>query len=398
MSLLPLDDALHRLLSQASQPPAVETLPLAECRQRILAADVTSPLAVPAWDNSAMDGYALATADLAVSSRLPVVQRIAAGQAAAPLAAGGAARIFTGAPIPSGADAVVMQEECAFADGQVTIQAAVRPGQNIRRCGEDIALGAQVLAAGRRLTPADLGLAASVGISDLPVYRRLRVAVFFTGDELVNPGQPLPAGKIYNSNRALLHGLLGQLGCDIIDLGNIPDQLDATRAALRRAAAESDVVITCGGVSVGEEDHVKAAVQAEGSLDLWRIAIKPGKPLALGQVGAAQFIGLPGNPVSAFVTFQVLVRPFLRQLQGAAPERAVYPLVRAGFDWPRPDKRREFLRARWLDTAMEATVALYPNQGSGVLSSVAWADGLVDVAPEQVIQRGDWVRWIPLTD
>jgi len=348
-----------------------------------------------------MDGYALRGADVtAPGTVLPVAQRIAAGSSGAPLQAGTAARIFTGASVPPGADAVVMQEDCvAQDDGSVRVQTVPRAGQNIRRAGEDIARGAVVLRAGTRLTPAALGLAASIGLARLPVARRPRVALFSTGDELVMPGElapdRLPPGAIYNSNRFFLRALLQRLGCEVTDCGNLPDQRAATIEALRDASQGHDVVLTSGGVSVGEEDHVKPAVQQLGHLDLWQIAIKPGKPFACGKVGGAHFIGLPGNPVSSLITFLVLVRPFLLRLQGVqdvAPETVA---ASAHFHWPKPEKRREFLRVR---RNAAGGLDLFPHQGSGVLTSAVWGDGLVDHPAGQTIAHGDTVRFIAFSE
>ncbi|MBI4987222.1 MAG: molybdopterin molybdotransferase MoeA [Rhodocyclales bacterium] len=398
MSLLSYDEALQKLLAAACPVGDIEEVDTVAAAGRTLARAQSSGIVVPPLDNSAMDGYAVRLADVpAAGTRLPVSQRIPAGSVGTPLQPGTAARIFTGAPVPAGADAVVMQELCEHAEAGVLINHVPRLGENIRRAGEDIQAGSAILAAGTRLTPQDIGLAASVGLAKLPVFRRLRVAVFFTGDELAMPGQPLPPGGIYNSNRYTLRGLLAALGCEVHDLGIVSDSLDATRAALREAAAGSDVIITSGGVSVGEEDHVKAAVQAEGALDLWKIAIKPGKPLAFGKVSRRNtaFIGLPGNPVSTFVTFLMLVRPFLLACQGA---RVTVPrglMMRADFDWPKPDRRREFLRVR---IGNEGGLELFPNQSSGVLTSCAWADGLVDNPPAQAVQRGDLVRFIPFSE
>lgn len=367
---------------------------------RVLASDVRSALDVPPADNTSMDGYALRCADVpAAGTVLPVSQRIPAGAVGAALAPGTAARIFTGAQVPAGADAIVMQEQCAVVDGGVRVDTVPAPGQWIRRRGEDVRRGQVVLAAGTRLTPQALGLAASVGAASLPVMRRLRVALFSTGDELVMPGdvppERMPPGAIYNSNRFTLRGLLQALGCNVSDLGIVPDRLQATREALRRAADGHDLILTSGGVSVGEEDHLRPAVQAEGELQLWQIAIKPGKPLAFGRVGEAVFMGLPGNPVSSFVTFVLLVRPVLLKTLGAAA-LAPNPLeMRADFDWPRPDKRREFLRVR---RNADGGLDLFDNQSSGVLTSAVWADGLVDNPPGRVIARGDPVRYIPMTE
>ena len=397
MSLLSFDEALQKLLAAARPVAEVEEVDSVVATGRTLARAQASGIVVPPLDNSAMDGYAVRLADVPTAgTRLPVSQRIPAGSVGVPLAAGTAARIFTGAPVPQGADAVVMQELCEHAEAGVLINHIPRRGENIRRAGEDIRHGAEILAAGTRLSPQDIGLAASVGLATLPVWRRLKVAVFFTGDELSMPGEALKPGGIYNSNRYSLRGLLAALGCEVRDLGIVPDSLDATRAALREAAAASDVIVTSGGVSVGEEDHVKAAVQAEGALDLWKIAIKPGKPLAFGKVGLRDtpFIGLPGNPVSTFVTFLMLVRPYLLACQGARVTAPRGLTMRADFDWPKPDRRREFLRTR---INAEGGLDLFPNQSSGVLTSCAWADGLVDNPPAQAVKRGESVRFIPFS-
>ncbi|HEY0955378.1 MAG TPA: gephyrin-like molybdotransferase Glp [Roseateles sp.] len=391
--LIPLDDALAALLAQITPLGGTETLATADARGRVLAADLISPVDVPPADNSAMDGYALHFADAALT--LPVTQRIPAGSVPAPLPAGEAARIFTGAQVPPGADTVVMQEHTELVDGQVRVTQPPSPGANVRLRGEDVRAGAVVLPAGARLDAISLGLAATAGAAQLTVARRPRVALFSTGDELVMPGEPLPPGAIYNSNRFTLRALLEGLGCEVVDLGIVPDKLDATRAALREAASRADVILTSGGVSVGEEDHLRPAVQAEGRLDLWAIAIKPGKPFAHGRVGDAHFIGLPGNPVSSLVTFLLLVRPALLKLQGATRLAPRACRIAAGFDWPKPDKRREFLRVRLDD---DGGLALFGNQSSGVLTSAFWADGLLDNPPGQAFKAGDAVRFIPFAE
>jgi molybdopterin molybdotransferase len=403
--LISAEDALERLLGAVAPAGRTETLPTPEAWGRVLARDVVSAVDVPPADNSAMDGYALRLADLR-EAPLPVSQRIPAGVVGGPLEPGTAARIFTGAQVPAGADAVVMQEHCeAIAGpglGAVRVKEAPAPGAAIRRRGEDVRAGSSVLAAGRRLDAAAIGLAATVGMASLEVAARPRVGLFSTGDELVMPGEPLPPGAIYNSNRFMLGALLRGLGCDVTDLGNVPDRLDATRAMLREAARDNDLILSSGGVSVGEEDHLKPALAAEGRLDLWAIAIKPGKPLAFGAVRAAGdgaretwFIGLPGNPVSSFVTFALFVRPVLLRLQGAAALAPQGTPMRADFSWPRPDKRREFLRVR---RNAGGGLDLFPNQGSGVLTSLAWGDGLADIAPGQVVQPGDLVRFVSLAE
>jgi molybdopterin molybdotransferase len=378
----------------------VEVVPTLQALGRVLAEDLRSEIDVPAQDNTQMDGYAVRSADIERVARQPVrvSQRIPAGAIGQPLEPGTVARIFTGAFIPQGADAVVMQEAVQIhgADGSmVSFAHAPEPGQWIRRRGEDVMRDQVVVSAGTILTPQALGLAASVGVAQIAVRPRLRVACFFTGNELVMPGEPLPAGSIYNSNRFVLVNLLKALGCEVNDLGIVKDNLDATRAALRQAAASCDVILTCGGVSVGEEDHVKPAVQAEGSLDQWQVAIKPGKPIAFGQVGQAQFVGLPGNPVSAFITFLTLVRPFLLRSQGVTGPQALQPPrlpLRAAFSWPKPDKRREFLRVRMQP---DGSLALFANQGSGVLTSTVWGDGVVDNPAGQAIAFGDTVHYLP---
>ena len=400
MGMLSYEQALLQLLAGAPVLGATESRPTQSACGRVLAAAQVSAIFVPPLDNSSMDGYALRAADVPVAgTRLKVAQRIAAGSVGHALAADTAARIFTGAPLPAGADAIVMQELTSHENDVVTINHVPSPGDWIRRRGQDINGGETILGAGTRLLPQHLGLAASVGLAALPVFRRLRVALFSTGDELVMPGEvapsELPPGAIYNSNRFLLLGRLQQLGCEVADLGIIPDTLAATREALRQAAADADLILTSGGVSVGEEDHVKPAVEAEGTLDLWKIAIKPGKPLAFGRVGSASFIGLPGNPVSSLITFLMLVRPFILKAQGAAATAVRSLALRADFDGPRADPRREFLRARRNDAG---GLDLFPNQNAGVLSSAVWADGLIDNPPNQVIRRGDLVSFLPFSE
>jgi molybdopterin molybdotransferase len=395
-----LDDALAQLLAHAMPLSETEQVATFDADGRVLAQDVVSALQVPPQDNSSMDGYAVRCADLSHAGlALPVSQRIAAGSSGTALAAMSVARIFTGAPIPPGADAVVMQEDCAVQpDGNVQVLSTPLPGQWIRRAGEDVTRGAVVLSKGQRLTPAELGLAASIGMSQLIVARRPRVALFSTGDELVMPGEVAPEdmkpGSIYNSNRFFLKALLVRMGCEVTDLGIVPDQLEATVEALRTAAQQHDLILTSGGVSVGEEDHIKPAVQSLGQLDLWQIAIKPGKPFAYGRVMDAHFIGLPGNPVSSFVTFLMLVRPFLLKLQGAPDVTPESIAVRSDFTWARGDKRREFLRAR---RNAKGGLDVFPNQSAGVLTSAVWGDGLIDNPPGQTIAPGDLVRFIPFS-
>ena len=424
-----LDDALAQLLAQAKpltdSAQGTEVLLCEHTVGRVLAQDVIAQLNVPPVDNSAMDGYALRLADFAgdVSSALPVSQRVAAGDSPAPLLPGTVARIFTGAAMPLGADAVQMQE-LALLDESAGVEAGglksparVRfdqlpaPGEFIRQTGEDIAAGQVIIPKGKRLRAADVGLAASVGERSLRVTRRPRVALISSGNELVEPGAvapgQLPTGHIFNSNRYVLQAMLRQLGCDVTDLGVARDDLDATQAMLAQAAQGHDLVLSSGGVSVGEEDHLKQAVQALGELDLWQIAMKPGKPFALGQLRNQEseqgtgpttwFIGLPGNPVSSFVCFALLVRPFVLALQGAqlTDLRLPQQTMRADFAVLKAGKRREFLRVR---RNAQGGLDLYPNQSSGVLTSLAWADGLVDLPAGQTIEPGQSVRFIALQD
>jgi len=404
--MLSLDEALQRLLQVAARHAIgdSESVDTFDALGRVLAKDVCSVLDVPPGDNTSMDGYALRVADLgAAGTVLAVSQRIPAGVVGSPLIAGTAARIFTGAQLPPGADTVVMQELCEAVAGPglgaVRINTTPQPGEWVRRRGEDVQRGATVLTRGERLTPQALGLAASVGAAALAVVRRPRVALFSTGDELVMPGQPLKPGAIYNSNRFMLRALLQASGCVVTDLGIVPDRLQATRDALRTAARGHDLILSSGGVSVGEEDHLRPAVQAEGRLELWQVAIKPGKPLAFGEVSNASplpslFIGLPGNPVSSFVTYLLAVAPVLKALQGADARMPKALQVRADFDWPKADKRREFLRVRFNE---QGGLELFGNQSSGVLTSAVWADGLVDNPGGQVIRRGDAVRFLSMT-
>ncbi|UOD51546.1 molybdopterin molybdotransferase MoeA [Orrella daihaiensis] len=398
--LLAFDAALAKLLSRARRPVKVSQVPLLQAQDRVLAAPVISSMNVPAFDNSAMDGYALNVADFAKPPEsFVVIQRIAAGQSGQAIEPGEAARIFTGAPVPDGTNVVVPQEQTQVQGNRVLVNGQLRAGQHIRRAGEDVAADDVVLHAGIRLEPQHLALAASVGVAQVPVYARLRIGVLFTGDELVEPGQALGAGKIYNSNRYALHSLLARVGCDVLDFGVVTDSLMATTEALHKSARACDVIITCGGVSVGEEDWVKQAVTNLGSIDVWRIAMKPGKPLAFGRIGNADFIGLPGNPVSAFVTFLVAVMPFLRQRMGLVARMPRYQLAVAGFDWAGDAKRREFLRVRQEPgESAQAVLALWPNQGSAVVSGLVWADGLVDLEPGTRVKAGDLVRYVSLSD
>jgi molybdopterin molybdotransferase len=393
--LLSVDEALAQLLSGARPVSGVEDVATLEATGRVLARAQRSTMDVPPMDNSAMDGYAVRTSDLKAGAKLRVAQRIMAGAVGKPLEPGTAARIFTGAPIPPGADAVVMQEDTTAEGEFVTLKKIPQPAEWVRYVGSDIRKGAEILPAGKRLLPQDTGLAASVGIKTLAVYRKVRLGLFFTGDELVMPGEPLAPGRIYNSNRFTLRGLAEMFGCEVRDYGIVPDSLEATREVLRRSAKECDVVVTSGGVSVGDADYVKPAVEAEGSLLMWRIAMKPGRPLAFGKVGEAAFIGLPGNPVSSFVTFLIFVRPFLLRTQGLTEVQVKTIAARADFDWPQPDARREFLRVKW---NAQGGLEIYPTQDSAVLTSTAWADGLVDNPGGHAIGKGDMVRFLPYSE
>lgn len=399
-ALKPLEEALELLLGHARTVSEWESVPIGEALGRVLAAPVVSQVTVPPWDNSAMDGYAVRAQDLPEPGRvLPVSQRIPAGAAGEPLQPGTVARIFTGAPIPEGADAVVIQEVCCRDGEQVSIDAAPAPGANIRRAGEDIETGQALIAAGTRLQPQHLGLAASVGSAEVRVYRRLRVAIFSSGDELVMPGEPLGPGQIYNSNQFTLSGLLQAYGCETRILGIVEDTLEATKQTLSEGAREADLVLASGGVSVGEEDHVKPAVEALGSLDLWKIAIRPGKPLAFGHIGDTPFIGTPGNPVSLFVTFCLFARPFVLRCQGVEQVQVPALAAEADFDWPKPDKRREFVRAQLnMDGSGVPKVSVYASRSSGVLSSVAWANGLAIIPEGRVVSKGDTVRFLSFSE
>jgi molybdopterin molybdotransferase len=411
-----LDEALEQVLGQVRVLEETESIAVLDADGRFLAEDLISALQVPPQDNSAMDGYAVRTEDLqSPGAKLQVTQRIPAGHYGHALMPGEAARIFTGAPIPSGANAVVMQEDTQTLESEnnhpanpfVLVNLVPKQGQWIRRSGEDVRKGDVVLSQGTRLNPASLGLAASIGRANVRVIRKPRVALFSTGDELVMPGEVAPEnmrpGAIYNSNRFFLRALLMRAGCAVTDLGIVPDNLPDTLKVLKAAAQDHDLVLTSGGVSVGEEDHVKPAVEQLGRLNLWQISMKPGKPFAFGQLNVpstskqagAYFMGLPGNPVSSYVTFQLLVRPFLMALQGQGQTASKSFLLQANFDFPKPDKRREFLRVQ---RNAAGTLDLFSNQSSGVLTSVVWGDGVIDNPSLQAIQHGDWVRFLPFAE
>ena len=396
-SLIPVEQALTRLLDQVVQSRETTPVALKSSLGRVLGEPLRSTVSVPPADNSAMDGYAINTADLKTAQgRLPVSQRVTAGITPQPLQPGTAARIFTGAEIPLGADAVVMQEQClAIEDVHVQLPKVIKQGQNIRCAGQDIEAGATILPAGTRIQPQHMGLIASVGIAQVPVYKSLRVAVLSTGDELLEPGSPVEPGKIYNSNRYMLTGLIDALGMECIDCGVVQDTREATESALREAAASADCIITSGGVSVGDEDHIKPAVEKLGQLDMWRVAIKPGKPLAFGEVLGTPIIGLPGNPVAVFVTFSLFVRPYLLKSQGAVDFMPREMRVIADFNLARSSNRKQYLRAqlaRGDNGVLQASI--FSNQSSGVLSSACWADGFVVVPPEQTVCSGDSLQFL----
>ncbi|MDP9527466.1 molybdopterin molybdotransferase MoeA [Pseudomonas protegens] len=392
---MPVEEALERLLAMAAAAPIVEReqLPLAATQGRVLAEAVISSLDLPPWPNSAMDGYALRLEDWK-GEPLPVSQRIFAGQSPEPLQPGTCARIFTGAPVPAGADCVEMQENAQVQDDQrVLFSQPLKIGQNIRPQGQETTVGEQVLAAGTRLGPIEQGLAASLGCAELAVVRRVRVAVLSTGDELVEPGQALGPGQIYNSNRVLLCSWLQRLGCEVLDAGILPDDLPATRQRLAELG-EVDLILSTGGVSVGEADFLGMALREAGELTLWKLAIKPGKPLTVGHFRGVPVIGLPGNPASTLVTFALLARPYLLRRQGVQQVQPLRFQVPAGFAWPQPGNRREYLRGR----LENGRAIIYRNQSSGVLRSAAWAEGLVEVLEGRTLEEGDWVSFIPLSE
>ncbi|WP_158177901.1 molybdopterin molybdotransferase MoeA [Pseudomonas viridiflava] len=394
-ALMPVENAIARLLEMAEAAPIKqhERVRLADAEGRVLATDLVSTLDLPPWPNSAMDGYALRVADWR-GEPLPVSQRIFAGQAPEPLAPGTCARIFTGAPVPEGADCVEMQENAEVLDDQrVRFTESLKPEQNIRPQGQETRIGDTVLAAGTRLGPIELGLAASLGLAEVEVVRRVRVAVLSTGDELIEPGQPLGPGQIYNSNRVLLCSWLKRLQCDVVDAGILPDDLAKTRAALA-SLHEVDLILSTGGVSVGEADFLGHALREEGELSLWKLAIKPGKPLTFGHFRGVPVIGLPGNPASTLVTFALLARAYLLRRQGVLDVTPLKFAVPAGFVWTRPGNRREYLRGR----LEQGRAVPYRNQSSGVLRSAAWADGLIEVREGATLAEGDWVNFIPLSE
>ena len=402
-SLMSADDALSFLIDSACVTAMTEAVSLDDSLGRILASDIHSTINVPGFDNSAMDGYTIALNDNQVAQEnlsFDVVDRIAAGSTGNDLKIGNAARIFTGAPIPNGANTVVMQEECTLSEdkSQITVKRAINLNENIRPTGNDILKGNVILSSGKQIKPQDISLAASVGVGELVVFKKIKVGVFFTGDELVEPGNPLSPGKIYNSNRYALVALLKQVGCDVINLGNIEDKLDATCEALEALESQCDLIMTTGGVSVGEEDHVKPAVEKLGELNLWKIRMKPGKPLAYGKVKQTPFIGLPGNPVSSFVTFCIFSLPFIKKMQGNSNYESKILKVKTNFDCKRAKPRREYARVR-IDHSTETPLAnLFPKQGSDVMSSVVWADGIIEIPENTTFETGTILNYYSMSE
>jgi molybdopterin molybdotransferase len=402
--LLAMDEALDFLLNAVVINTNTQLVSLDNSLYQVLAQDVCSTINVPDFDNSAMDGYAINLKEDQVNTpggvSFEVTDRIPAGSTGNTLAPGCAARIFTGAPIPQGANTVIMQEECEASEdcNRIEIWRPLSLDENIRPMGNDIQANDVILRAGLQLKPQDVALAASVGVAELEVFIKLKVGVFFTGDELVEPGNALNSGEIYNSNRYALVALLRQLNCEVINLGTIKDSLDSTCKALEILASDCDLIMTTGGVSVGEEDHVKPAVEKLGKLSLWRIKMKPGKPLAFGHVGKAAFIGLPGNPVSAMVTFFLFARPFIKKMQGVSNHKNQTTQVQTNFDWRRPRPRREFVRVKLDHSTVPASASLYPKQGSDVLSSVVWADGLVEIPENSTFSQGEVLNYYSLTE
>nr|AAR37876.1 molybdopterin biosynthesis MoeA protein [uncultured marine bacterium 560] len=398
-----VDEALEFLLDASVTTEKKESVSLDNSLSRILAFDIHSTINVPGFDNSAMDGYAIALSDnqlLQNNLSFDIVDRIPAGSTGNELNKGCAARIFTGAPIPKGANTVIMQEECEVSeDGfQITIARAIKLNENIRPTGNDIVEDDVILSSGKQIQPQDISLASSVGVGELIVYKKIKVGVFFTGDELVEPGTPLSSGKIYNSNRYALVALLRQVGCEVINLGNIKDKFSATCKALETLESQCDLIMTTGGVSVGEEDHVKPAVESLGEINLWKIRMKPGKPLAYGKVKQTPFIGLPGNPVSSFVTFCIFSLPFIKKMQGNNNYQSKIIKVKANFECKRAKPRREYARAR-IDHSENTPVAnLYPKQGSDVMSSIVWADGLVEIPENRTFEAGELLNYYPLSE
>ena len=397
-TLTSVDDALAQLLAEAQPVQECEFVTLTSALGRILAEDIEVPADVPPADNSAVDGYALRSADFQPGNPLPVSARVPAGQAPEPLRAGTAVRIFTGSEVPKGADTVMMQERVEVTDAGILISGEINPDQNIRRRGQDLRKGDNALRRGCVIRPQELGLLASMGMAKVPVYRRLKVAVFSTGDELVEPGTPLAAGQIYNTNRYTLMGLLAKAGCDVVLSETLADTREATESSLQRAARLADLIITSGGVSVGEEDHVRAVLEHSGQLSLWRLAIKPGKPLAFGQIDGTAVLGLPGNPAAVLVTYLVVGTPYIKHRQGRSDETVHGERLNAGFTVEKPSVRREFVRARKEIIGGQLQVTCHPNQSSGMLSSACWADGLAVIPEHKTVALGDTIEYYAFSE
>ncbi|MGV6852510.1 MAG: molybdopterin molybdotransferase MoeA [bacterium] len=391
-SLMDVSEAQQKLLEQARPVVETDTLSLLEAQSRVISADIRSAIQVPGYDNSAMDGYAFRIEDLNYNNKLPVSARIPAGVSPEPLKPGTAARIFTGAPVPAGADTVVMQENTRREKNQVVINNAPEKGANIRPAGNDVSIGDTIATQGQIITPALSGLLAGCGFGTIDVFRQLKVAIFSTGDEIVEPGEVIKPGQIYNSNRYTLSALLNQLGCEIIDLGRVEDNLEATKQAMKKASQQADLVMTTGGVSVGEEDHVRNALESEGHVDAWKVKLKPGKPLLLGHLGTTPFLGLPGNPVAVWVTFMMFAAPFIRRLQGAELHKVYYQKVISDFS-AKSKGRQEMLRVQLVQKDSTLCAIQYPRQGSDVLSGAAWSHGLMCLLPDQSIQKGDSIAF-----
>jgi len=389
--VISVDQALKKLLENVRPICNIETIAIEDASLRVLAKPVISPVNVPPADNSSMDGYAVITSDIKTDTTYQIGQRIAAGHQPKPHIAGTATRIFTGAEIPNGADAVIIQENAQCTDNSVTFTTSASKDDNIRKKGQDVLLGSEILSPGIRLRPQEIGLIASCGIQKVSVYKPLKVALLSTGDELVAPGTDLLPGQIYNSNKYLIDAFCQQAGFELVDMGTARDDLETTKTLLQQAADEANLIITTGGVSVGEEDHVKAAVEAVGNLDLWKVAIKPGKPLAFGKIGHTDFIGLPGNPSSVFTTFLILALPRLKRMQGLSTNDLTPPQLQSALFERTTVSRREYLRARQVKDGVE----IFPNQSSGVLSSACWGDGFAIHREQTSIEQGQQIEFVP---
>ena len=393
--LRPVDEVISYLLDNVEPIVESKSVDLDNALGQYLAEDIISSIDVPPGANSAMDGYAVISAEISKGGLYDVSARIPAGSVGESIKPGSVVRIFTGAQIPPGADAVVIQEDTEIIDGQVKVNAIPVVGENVRPQGQDISSGDVILKQGRRLQPQDLGLAASVGKSQVDIYRPLKVSVLSTGDELVDPPGPTAPGQIYNSNRFALAGMLRNLGMEVIDLGIVADTPEATEQALKDGAQQSDCIVSTGGVSVGEEDYVKEIVKKLGALDVWRIAIKPGKPLAFGNVLGTPFFGLPGNPVSTFITFAIVARPYLVALQGGSQLQLPYYIGEADFEH-KSGSRREYVRVQTYLEDGRVRLRKFPAQGSGVMSSVSWATALAEIEVGESVSPGDQLKYLAL--